>query len=134
VGAVTLQSLRSSTCGQRADCGTLYSSRMRNYSTDLEIPCYGSPTVHLNKHKIPCAQTDQYVTCSKSSHIRLHLQSSVFHCGFPIDVLYTFLVIPMCTASHPSSVSHSPPSSAEVKNACSCTSTPPIRLHGVVLS
>jgi hypothetical protein len=26
------------------------------------------------------------------------------------------------------------PSSAEVKNACSYTSTPPIRLHGVVLS
>jgi hypothetical protein len=29
---------------------------------------------------------------------------------------------------------HSPPSSAEVKNACIYTSTPPIRLHGVVLS
>jgi hypothetical protein len=29
---------------------------------------------------------------------------------------------------------HSPPSSAEVKNAWSHTSTPPIRLHGVVLS
>jgi hypothetical protein len=29
---------------------------------------------------------------------------------------------------------HSPPPSAEVKNACSCTSTPPIRLNGVVLS
>jgi hypothetical protein len=29
---------------------------------------------------------------------------------------------------------HSPPSSAEVKNAWSYTSTPPIRLHGVVLS
>jgi hypothetical protein len=29
---------------------------------------------------------------------------------------------------------HSPPSSAEVKNACSYTSTPPIRLHDVVLS
>jgi hypothetical protein len=29
---------------------------------------------------------------------------------------------------------HSPPSSAEVKNAWSCISTPPIRLHGVVLS
>jgi hypothetical protein len=28
---------------------------------------------------------------------------------------------------------HSPPSSAEVKNAWSYTSTPPIRLHGVVL-
>jgi hypothetical protein len=28
---------------------------------------------------------------------------------------------------------HSSPSSAEVKNACSYTSTPPIRLHGVVL-
>jgi hypothetical protein len=28
---------------------------------------------------------------------------------------------------------HSPPSSAEVKNAWSCTSTPPICLHGVVL-
>jgi hypothetical protein len=28
---------------------------------------------------------------------------------------------------------HSPPSSAEVKNAWSCTSTPPIRLRGVVL-
>jgi hypothetical protein len=31
-------------------------------------------------------------------------------------------------------VDHSPPSSAEVKNACSYTSTPPIRLLGVVLS
>jgi hypothetical protein len=30
-------------------------------------------------------------------------------------------------------VDHSPPSSAEVKNAWSYTSTPPIRLHGVVL-
>jgi hypothetical protein len=29
---------------------------------------------------------------------------------------------------------HSPPSSAEVKTAWSYTSTPPIRLHGVVLS
>jgi hypothetical protein len=29
---------------------------------------------------------------------------------------------------------HSSPSSAEVKNACSYTSTPPIGLHGVVLS
>jgi hypothetical protein len=29
---------------------------------------------------------------------------------------------------------HSPPSSAEVQNACSYTSTSPIRLHGVVLS
>jgi hypothetical protein len=29
---------------------------------------------------------------------------------------------------------HSPPSSAEVKNEWSYTSTPPIRLHGVVLS
>jgi hypothetical protein len=29
---------------------------------------------------------------------------------------------------------HSPPSSAEVKNAWSYISTPPIRLHGVVLS
>jgi hypothetical protein len=29
---------------------------------------------------------------------------------------------------------HSPPSSAEVKNAWSYTSTPPIGLHGVVLS
>jgi hypothetical protein len=29
---------------------------------------------------------------------------------------------------------HSPPCSAEVKNAWSYTSTPPIRLHGVVLS
>jgi hypothetical protein len=28
---------------------------------------------------------------------------------------------------------HSPPSSAEVKNARSCAYTPPIRLHGVVL-
>jgi hypothetical protein len=33
-----------------------------------------------------------------------------------------------------SKADHSPPSSAEVKNACSCTSTPPIRLHDVVLS
>jgi len=31
-------------------------------------------------------------------------------------------------------VDHSPPSSAEVKNAWNYTSTPPIRLHGVVLS
>jgi hypothetical protein len=29
---------------------------------------------------------------------------------------------------------HSPPSSAEVKNAWSCTSTPPVHLHDVVLS
>jgi hypothetical protein len=29
---------------------------------------------------------------------------------------------------------HSPPNSTEVKNAWSYTSTPPIRLHGVVLS
>jgi hypothetical protein len=29
---------------------------------------------------------------------------------------------------------HSPPSSAEIKHAWSYTSTPPIRLHGVVLS
>jgi hypothetical protein len=29
---------------------------------------------------------------------------------------------------------HSPPSTAEVKNAWSYTSTPPVRLHGVVLS
>jgi hypothetical protein len=29
---------------------------------------------------------------------------------------------------------HSPPSSAEVKNAWSYTSTPPIRHHGVVIS
>jgi hypothetical protein len=29
---------------------------------------------------------------------------------------------------------HSPPSSAEVKNAWRYASTPPIRLHGVVLS
>jgi hypothetical protein len=29
---------------------------------------------------------------------------------------------------------HSPPSSAEVKNAWSYTSTPPVRLHGIVLS
>jgi hypothetical protein len=35
---------------------------------------------------------------------------------------------PGCEADHP------PPSSAEVKNAWSYTSTPPISLHGVVLS
>jgi hypothetical protein len=29
---------------------------------------------------------------------------------------------------------NSPPSSAEVKECVSCTSTPPIRLHGLVLS
>jgi len=29
---------------------------------------------------------------------------------------------------------HSPPSSAEIKNAWSYTSTPPVRLHGVVLT
>jgi hypothetical protein len=29
---------------------------------------------------------------------------------------------------------HSPPSSAEVKNAWNYTSIPPVRLHGVVLS
>jgi hypothetical protein len=29
---------------------------------------------------------------------------------------------------------HSPPSNAEIKNAWNYTSTPPIRLHGVVLS
>jgi len=29
---------------------------------------------------------------------------------------------------------HTPPPSAEIKNALSCMSTPPIRLHGVVLS
>jgi hypothetical protein len=29
---------------------------------------------------------------------------------------------------------YSPPSSAEIKNACSYTSTPPVRLHGAVLS
>jgi hypothetical protein len=33
-----------------------------------------------------------------------------------------------------SGADYSPPSSAEVKNAWSYTSTPPIRLHGVVLS
>jgi hypothetical protein len=33
-----------------------------------------------------------------------------------------------------SEADHSPPSSAEVKNAWSYTSTPPIRLHGVVLN
>jgi len=35
-----------------------------------------------------------------------------------------------------SDANHSPPSSAEVRNAWSCTntSTPPIRLHGVVLN
>jgi hypothetical protein len=32
-----------------------------------------------------------------------------------------------------SEADHSPPSSAEVKNAWSHTSTPPIHLHGVVL-
>jgi hypothetical protein len=31
-------------------------------------------------------------------------------------------------------VDHLPPSSVEVKNACNYTSTPPIRLHGLVLS
>jgi hypothetical protein len=31
-------------------------------------------------------------------------------------------------------VDHSPPSNAEVKNAWNYTSTPPIRLHGVMLS
>jgi hypothetical protein len=29
---------------------------------------------------------------------------------------------------------HSPPSTAKLKNVCSCTSTPPTHLHGVVLS
>jgi len=29
---------------------------------------------------------------------------------------------------------HSPPSSAEIKNAWSCASIPPLRLHGVVLN
>jgi hypothetical protein len=33
-----------------------------------------------------------------------------------------------------SEVCHSPPCSAEVKNAWSCIFTPPLRLHGVVLS
>jgi hypothetical protein len=33
-----------------------------------------------------------------------------------------------------SEADNSPPSSAKVKNAWSCTSTPPICLHGVVLS
>jgi hypothetical protein len=33
-----------------------------------------------------------------------------------------------------SEADHSPPSSAEVKNAWNYASTPPIRLHGVVLS
>jgi hypothetical protein len=35
---------------------------------------------------------------------------------------------PRCEADH------SPPSSAEIRNAWSYTSTPPIRLHGVVFS
>jgi hypothetical protein len=33
-----------------------------------------------------------------------------------------------------SEADYSPPCFAEVKNAWSCNSTPPIRLHGVVLS
>jgi len=35
--------------------------------------------------------------------------------------------------NRPGRQANSHPSSAEVKNACSYTSTPPIRLHGVVL-
>jgi hypothetical protein len=63
---------------------------------------------------------------------------------FPAEAGKFFLRYHVQTGSgaHPASyemgtggeADHSPPFSAEVKDAWRCTSTPPVRLHGVVLS
>jgi hypothetical protein len=59
-----------------------------------------------------------------SLHHRIQTGSEV-HPGYPMGI----------RASSPGGeADQSPPSSAEVKNAWSYTSTPPIRLHVVVLS
>jgi hypothetical protein len=66
--------------------------------------------------------------------------TGISYCRFVSNpCLYTIrhLDIPMALYEHIATIlgeaDHSPPSSAEVKNAWSYTSTPPVRLHGVVL-
>jgi hypothetical protein len=62
-----------------------------------------------------------------SLHHCVHNGSGVHPASYPIDTTGSF---PWGKAAGPKA-DHSLPSSAEVKNAWSYTSTPPIRLHGV---
>jgi hypothetical protein len=65
-----------------------------------------------------------------SLHHRVHIGSGAHPVSYRMGTRALSLEVkqPACEADH------SPPSSAEVKNAWSYTSTPPIRLHGVGLS
>jgi hypothetical protein len=65
-----------------------------------------------------------------SLHHRVQNASGANPASYPMDTGGSF---PEIKQPGPEA-DHSPPSSVEVKNAWSYTSTPPIRLHGVVLS
>jgi len=93
-----------------------------------------SYTPHLNT---PCL----YNSFNANFHLCLQLPTGFFFSHFVIKIVYVILISPLC-ATYPSLVvkrrdvklTAQPPSIAEVKDAWSYTSTPPIRLHGVVLS
>jgi hypothetical protein len=65
-----------------------------------------------------------------SLHCCVQNGSGAHPASYPMDTRGSF---PESKAAE-SEADHSPPSSTEVKNAWSYTSTPPVRLHGVVLS
>jgi hypothetical protein len=65
-----------------------------------------------------------------SLHHRFQNGSGAHPASYPMSTRGSSLGVKRLGREH----DHSPPSSAEVKNAWSYTSTLPIRLHGVVLS
>jgi hypothetical protein len=64
------------------------------------------------------------------SHHRAHTGSGVHLASYPMGTKGSFPGIQRPGRE----ADYSPPSSVEVKNAWSCTSTLPVRLHGVVFS
>jgi hypothetical protein len=65
-----------------------------------------------------------------SLHHRVQKGSGAHSASYPVGITNSFPGVKRPGRE----ADHSPPSSAEVKNAWSYTSTAPIRLHGVVLS
>jgi hypothetical protein len=61
-----------------------------------------------------------------------HIQTGLGPTQPPIQRVLGALTLAVKQVGH--EADHSPPCSAEVKNALNYTSTPPIRLHGTVLS
>jgi hypothetical protein len=64
-----------------------------------------------------------------SHHRRVQTDSGVHPASYPLGARGSYLGVKLQGRE----TDNSPPCSAEVKNAWSYTSTPPLRLHGVVL-